>query len=75
MARHNMKRRLSGSEEFDIMKLVLDKFLWLGTALMAWGLYTVFVADFASGMYRILTGAFIFILFAAIVVREFELIR
>ncbi|MEK6849235.1 MAG: hypothetical protein AABY01_01545 [Nanoarchaeota archaeon] len=69
------KRRLSSSEEFDIMKLVLDKFLWIGTALMAWGLYTVFTADFASGMYRILAGAAVFIVFAGIVVREFELIR
>ncbi len=57
------------------MKLVMDKFLWLGTALMAWGLYTVFIADFTAGMYRILAGAFIFIVFAAIVVREFEMVR
>ena len=69
------KRRLSSSEEFDIMKLVLDKFLWIGTALMAWGLYTVFTADFASGMYCILAGAAVFIVFAGFVVREFEFIR
>ena len=72
---HKHKRRLSSSEEFEIMKLVLDKFLWLGIALMGWGLYTVYVADFADGMYRILSGALVFILFAAIIVREFELVR
>lgn len=75
MAHHKMKRRLSSNEEFEVMKLVLDKFLWLGTAFLAWGLYTVLTTDFASGMYRILIGALLFIVFAGIIVREFEMIR
>lgn len=70
-----MKRRLSSSEEFDIMKLVLDKFLWLGTIFVGWGLYSVLVSDFTAGMYRMLVGVVIFIVFAGIVVREFEMIR
>ena len=69
------KRRLSSSEEFDIMKLVLDKFLWLATFLMGWGLYTTFNGDFSTAMYQIGAGAIIFIIFAAIIVREFEMIR
>jgi hypothetical protein len=73
--RSSYKRRLSSSEEFDIMRLVLDKFLWLGTAGVAWGLYTVFVGDWTEGMYRIIAGAIVFIIFAAIVVKEFEQIR
>ena len=75
MKQTKMKRRLSSSEEFEVMKLVLDKFLWLGTGFVAWGLYTVLTADFSAGMYRILIGALIFIVFAAIVVREFEMVR
>ena len=34
-----MKRRLSEQQEFEIMKLVLDKFLLLGFGIMAYGLY------------------------------------
>jgi len=70
-----MKRRLSSAEEFDIMKLVLDKFLWLGTFFIGWGLYSVMTSDFTAGMYRILVGVVVFIVFAGIVVREFEMIR
>ena len=72
---HKMKRRLSSSEEFEVMKLVLDKFLWLGAAFLGWGLFTIIASDFSSGMYYILIGAVIFIVFAGIVVREFEMIR
>jgi hypothetical protein len=69
------KHRLSSSEEFEVMKLVLDKFLWLGIAFVGWGLFTVMTSDFTSGMYFIITGAIIFIIFAAFVVKEFEMIR
>jgi hypothetical protein len=69
------KRRLSSSEEFDIMKLVLDKFLWLATFLMGWGLYTVFTGDFSTAMYQLGAGAIVFIVFAAIIIREFEMVR
>lgn len=73
--RHKLKRRLSASEEFEVMKLVLDKFLWLGTGFAALGLYVVITGDFTQGMYLLLVGALIFIIFAGIVVREFEAIR
>jgi len=33
------KKRLTQDQEFQIMKLVLDKFLWLGFVLMAFGMY------------------------------------
>lgn len=69
------KHRLSSSEEFEVMKIVLDKFLWLGTFFVGWGLYSVLTSDFMTGMYRILTGAIIFFVFAWMVVREFEMIR
>ena len=72
---YKIKRRLSASEEFEVMKLVLDKFLWLGTGFAAWGLYIIIVGDFTQGMYLMLVGALIFIIFAAIIIREFEAIR
>lgn len=70
-----VKRRLSPGEEFEIMKLVLDKFLWLGTALMGWGLYKSIVTTFAEGVWFILAGALVMAAFSWIIVREFEKIR
>lgn len=70
-----LKRRLAGHEEFEIMKLVLDKFLWLGTALMGWGLYQSLAVDFKDGIWYILTGAVIMLVFAWVIIKEFEQIR
>jgi len=75
MAPKKIKRRLSPGEEFDIMKLVLDKFLWLGTAFIGWGLYKSIVDVFMEGFWFMLTGALIMIVFAWIIVKEFERIR
>ena len=69
------KRRLSESEEFDIMKLVLDKFLWLSTALMGWGLYVIITTGDSAGMWFIGIGAVVMLLFAWIIIREFEHVR
>ena len=69
------KRRLAGHEEFEIMKLVLDKFLWLGTALLGWGLYVSISADFKDGIWYILTGAIVMLVFAWVIIKEFEQIR
>ncbi len=44
------KKKLTRSEEFDIMKLVLDKFLWLGFGIMAYGLYRLFQMDWTGGL-------------------------
>jgi len=44
------KRRLTGAEEFDIMKLVLDKFLWLGFGIMAYGLFLMLTQSIAEGV-------------------------
>ena len=66
---------MTGSEEFEIMKLVLDKFLWVGTLLMLYGLYTAIAQNVNDGMYFILAGAVVLIAFAFIIVREFERIR
>ena len=57
------------------MKLVLDKFLWLGTALMGWGLYKSLAVGFQDGFWYILAGAILMLAFAWIIVKEFEQIR
>jgi len=66
------KRKLSSTEEFEIMKLVIDKFLWLGFAVMAFGLYKVLNDAMQAGIYYLLAGAGILIVFLVIIVKEFE---
>jgi len=70
-----IKRRLTSYEEFDIMKLVLDKFLWIGSAFMGWGLYNSITGAPQDGFYLIVVGAIVTLLFGALIVREFEQLR
>ena len=70
-----MKRRLTEHQEFEIMKLVLDKFLWLGFGIMAYGLYLMYNANLQIGLAWIIAGAVILFLFSWIIVKEYEIIR
>lgn len=70
-----LKRRLTHSEEFEIMKLVLDKFLWLGIAFAGWGLYQTLTTTFQQGIWNIIIGVVIMLLFAWIITRKFEMLR
>lgn len=70
-----MKKHLTQTEEFEIMKLVLDKFLWLGFAIMAFGLYQVITNAAGTGFTYIIIGAVVLLLFVAIIVREYEFLR
>ncbi len=68
------KKRLTQAEEFEILKLVLDKFLWLGFIIMAYGLLLVFGSRFIDGLIAIVVGALVLILFMIIIVKEYEII-
>jgi len=68
------KKRLTHAEEFEIMKLVLDKFLWLGFGIMVFGLYKVITESFVDGFTWIVIGAIVLLLFVWIIVKEFEFI-
>lgn len=57
------------------MKLVLDKFLWLGTAFVGWGLYRSIIDTFREGLWFIIAGAVIMLVFAWIILSEFEQLR
>ena len=70
-----MKRRLSEQQEFEIMKLVLDKFLWLGFGIMAYGLYQMYTDTIQIGLSWIVAGAVILLIFAWIITKEYEIIR
>ena len=66
---------MTESEEFEIMKLVLDKFLWIGAALLGYGLYASITQTIQDATWFIVTGAIVMVVFAWLIVREFEMIR
>ncbi len=70
------KRRMTDQQEFEIMKLVLDKFLWLGFIVMGWGMYTS-IKDSAvlPGLWYMIAGAVLLLLFLMIIVKEYEVLR
>ena len=70
-----MKRRLSEQQEFEIMKMVLDKFLWLGFGIMAFGLYQMYTVAIPIGLSWIVAGAVILLILTWIIVKEYEIIR
>lgn len=70
-----MKKRLTVQQEFEIMKLVLDKFLWLGFILMAFGMYKMFTDTIYTGLTWIIVGAVLLILFMLIIVKEYEIVK
>ncbi len=71
------KKRLTFDQEFEIMKLVLDKFLWLGFGIMAFGLYIVITS--ASSIYQgfsfMIIGAIVLLLFMILILREYEVVK
>lgn len=73
-----MKKRLTQEQEFQIMKLVLDKFLWLGFAVMAFGMWRMFTGGLEAipvGLSLMLAGAIVLILFMVIIVKEYEFVK
>ena len=72
-----MKKRLTQHEEFEIMKLVLDKFLWLGFGIMALGFYML-ARDGVDQLWRgasfIFTGIIVLGLFVVLLVKEYEVL-
>ena len=70
-----MKRRLSEQQEFEIMKMVLDKFLWLGFGIMAYGLFLMFDQTIQIGLPWMVSGAVILLIFTWIIVKEYEVVK
>lgn len=67
---------MSDDQEFQIMKLVLDKFLWLGFIVMGWGMYTAINdSTILPGLWYMIGGAILLILFAVIIVKEYEILK
>lgn len=76
LRKKNDKLRLTREEEFELLKLIFDKFLWLGTIGLAVGTYMLLTSENVwFGLLITFIGAMILMLFTAIVMREFHLHR
>ena len=70
------KKRMTKDQEFQIMKLVLDKFLWLGFIVMGWGMYTsIGDSSVVPGLWYMVAGAVLLILFVILIVKEYEILQ
>ena len=67
------KKRLTTEEEFSILKMVLDKILWLGFGIMALGLYELY-KQINNPFALMLAGAVILLTFVVIIMREYEFV-
>ena len=70
-----MKKRMTEQQEFEIMKLVLDKFLWLGFGVMIFGVYKMLTTAISEGLYYVIIGSVLLVLFMIIIVKEYEIIK
>jgi hypothetical protein len=72
------KRLLTHDQEFEIMKLVLDKFLWVGLGVMVYGIWKLVTGGLnglLQGVGFVVVGAIVLMLFMALLVKEFEFIE
>lgn len=67
------KKRLSKDQEFQIMKIVLDKFLWLGFVVMGFGMYQAMeTSTVLPGLWYMIAGAVLLLLFVFVIIKEYE---
>ena len=70
------KKKLTEQQEFEIMKLVLDKFLWLGFGIMAVGFFVaVSGGSLFNAVAYLVAGAIVLVLFMVLIVKEYEIIK
>lgn len=72
-----MKRHMTREEEFDILKLVLDKFLWLGVIIMGYGFYKIITLNesLSYGFAIMLAGAIILVIFMVLLIKEYNFMK
>lgn len=67
------KKTLSQQQEFEIMKIVLDKFLWLGTALIGIALYFMLtLKSVTARLDLMLAGIIILVIIVILLVKEYN---
>lgn len=67
------KKTFTSQQEFEMMKLILDKFLWIGTIIVLYGFYLMAVkTNVTDSLLMIAAGAIVFIIFIVLLVRDYE---
>ena len=69
-----IKKHLTKSEEFDVLKIVLDKFLLLGVLIAVLGVFIMAtgIQSVAFGFAILGSGMIIMLLFALLLVKEYQ---
>ena len=71
-----IKKRLTQAEEFEILKIVLDKFLWIGTFIIGYGFYLLMTGKINIESLGFLGSRIIvFILFISLLYKEYEVLK
>ncbi|HYD03077.1 MAG TPA: hypothetical protein VEC16_02150 [Alphaproteobacteria bacterium] len=72
-----MKKHLTRQEEFDILKIVIDKFLLLGVFLLAYGMFKIIESSTSIllGLSVMMGGVVVLIILTVILVKEYEFIK
>ncbi len=72
-----MKKHLTRQEEFDILKIVIDKFLLLGIFLLGYGLFKIIESsqDFLLGLIVIIGGVLLLMILTMILIKEYEFMK
>ncbi|MBT3304375.1 hypothetical protein HN592_03555 [Candidatus Woesearchaeota archaeon] len=72
--RGKKKRKLNAAQEFEVFKLVLNKFLWIGFVLMIYGVYkAAIVYDVFAGILWMIGGIVLLLLLVRIIVKGYEI--
>lgn len=69
-----MKKHLTQDQEFQIMKLVLDKFLWIGLGILLFGFWQLTQSQVSAGVGWIVSGAVILLIFVAMIIKHYEIV-
>lgn len=72
------KKRLTKDQEFEILKLVLDKFLLIGFGVMAYGLFKILqggLAELVDSLFIIAGGAIVLLVLVKLIIKEFEILQ
>ncbi|MEK6886442.1 MAG: hypothetical protein AABW88_01280 [Nanoarchaeota archaeon] len=68
-----MKKRLTQDQEFQVTKLVLDKFLWIGLGILLFGFWQLTQGLVANGVGWIVSGAVVLILMIILIIKHYEI--
>jgi hypothetical protein len=75
--KRNPKMSLTHDEEFQIFKLIIDKYLWLGTIGIILGVYSLLSknVEWGFGVMILLVSLMILLMFTSIILRHFDFKR